>query len=228
MDSYLAIGMNGNTLVSCGTATPIVQRASDSAFCRFVIGEKPLEWHPASYFQDLLCEARVTKFAKPIPIMLDATPLTVIFLTHQFRDITGCGKPPLLEDTPCIWTNVQEADQRTIATCVPELIAQSWLDAHAKIILQKINRMITGPKETLDIQREAVLERANMALCATTDKSLRFQLYVRYGAMLAPETAQHTFDMFVSREFKLCSWEYFKAKVATLVETMRSRPVPVR
>ena len=61
-DDIEVIGLNGSTLVECGTSLPIARRRGDGMICSFVIGTMPLQWLPGTEFDRLIDEGRVCPF----------------------------------------------------------------------------------------------------------------------------------------------------------------------
>ena len=224
------IGLNGATLVACGTSLPIVRRLSDGLICRLVAGTVP-QWLAASEFDRYLAEGRVTRLesAIPLPSSDEAAQLDqplVLFANNDFLQAAGAALPSHQREVPVQWTKVVGEAVSTSATCLRGSIAKRWLNDSASRLRDKIDRSIAEPWTDAGTQKSTLLQWADLGLCAATEKPLRWQLYLRCGAAMQPDRVRRTFDTFVQREFPNCSWDFYLKEMTDLAGVIRSQPRP--
>ena len=224
------IGLNGATLVACGTSLPIVRRASDGWICRFV-ANAALQWLPQSEFDRYLAERRVSLLEAAIPLSTSADdeetnqPL-VLFVNQDFLREAGVVLPSELSGAPVEWTTVVGETVTTRATCLPETVAKQWLNDWASRLRGRIDDALAKPRTDVELQRSTLLQWADLGLCAATEKPLRWQLYLRYGAAMEPDRVRRTFDTFIQREFPNCTWDFYLKEMSDLADVIRSQPLP--
>ncbi|MCE9643397.1 MAG: hypothetical protein K8Q97_03750 [Candidatus Andersenbacteria bacterium] len=220
------IGLNGEPLVECGTSLPVLKYTEDGFFHVPVIKGLPIHHHPdelAGFVQN----KSITMFNATIPFPTSAERPRVVFANKAFIDLAEQGLPEHSEDWPCAWVTVKDQGVQMFATCASENVAKKWLDACAKIILEKFDQTITSAEHESGIDRESLHRYADIALCAATNRSLRFRLWVRYCAMMKPEKVRRMFDTLFNKEFTRCPWENFQERVNRFVEQLRIHPAGI-
>ena len=186
------IGLAGSVLVECGTSLPIIQRRSDKMFCRFVVGSSPLQWFPASELNQLISEGRISPFDLPVALPSSGgTPQVeqpaVIYLNQEFITQAEVTLPAAIDGLACSWIHLPKETVATSATCLPRSIAEKLLNGWAEKILAKLDEHLTEERSPTSVER--MLQLADLGLCAATNKSLRWRLYLRYGASMPPDRA---------------------------------------
>ncbi len=242
------IGLAGSTLVECGTAIPVARRLSDGKFCRFVVSPAPLQWFPGSEFDQLVSEGRVSPFESPVPLPSSAVaanpvqPLVLymnqvflaaaettppadweekqcVWTSRNFHTVSQL--PADREETQCVWTLLPHESVKTWAACLPGEQAKAMLNEMAEKILDRLDAGISFTRNSEETAK--LLQLADFGLCAATDKTLRWRLYLRYGATLEPDRVRRTFDSFVVREFPLCRWESYLKEMTSFQSVLISR-----
>ena len=227
VDDIEVIGLNGSTLVECGTSLPIARRRCDGMICSFVIGTVPLQWLPGAEFDRLIDEGRVCPFESPIPLPspavgADAVQPLVVYLNEQFVTTGGLVLPSTWQETSCVWTRLRGEPVETWATCLPEHLAKGMLDDWAERLLVQLDR---GIADTATGSNTAKLLRlADLGLCAATNQLLRWRLYLRYGAAMEPDRVRRTFDSFIQREFPTCTWKFYLKELKDCRAVLLTRP----
>lgn len=231
-ESLNVIGMNGSTLVACGTSLPVAQRTNGD-FCRFVIDKESSRlWHDQASLADYVSEGRISGFETPIPLP-DSWPATeqrlVLFVNSEFLDEAEIQKPLEFQGTPVQWTKITGEKRVVWGTPLPESLAKGMSNEWAKKLCQKIDHHL---KED-DASAAKLQKWSDFGLCAATDKGTRWSLYLRYGAVIDPERVRRLFDIFVQRQFPSCTWEHYLQKmreIQTIIQAqppIRTRPNPV-
>ena len=80
---------------------------------------------------------------------------------------------------------------KTWAACLPGDQAKAMLNEMAEKILDLLDAEISFTRNAEETGR--LLQLADFGLCAATDKTLRWRLYLRYGAVLPPDRVRRTF-----------------------------------
>ena len=228
--SVEVIGLNGATLVACGTSLPIVRRKSDGLICRLVVGTVP-QWLPESEFDRYLSEGRVSRLESAVPLLSSGgdgppdQPL-VLFANTDVLKAAGVALPSDWPGAADTWTTVLGEAVTTWATCLPGNLAKQWLNDWASRLRDKIDDALARPRTDVEPGRSTLLQWADLGLCAATAKPLRWQLYLRYGAAMEPDRVRRTFDTFVQREFPKCSWEFYLKEMTDLTDVVRAQPRP--
>ena len=217
------IGMNGSTLVECGTSLPVVQRTNGD-FCRFVIDKVSSRlWHNQATLADYVSEGRISRFENPITLPASSPaneqPL-VLFVNSEFLDEAEVEKPIEFLGTTVQWTKITGEKKPTWGTPLPESLAKRMLDGWAKKLCQKIDRHM---KED-DASATKLQKWSDFGLCAATDKGIRWSLYLRYGAVIDPERVRRLFDVFVQRQFPTCKWEFYLDEMHEIRSIIQAQP----
>ena len=227
-DAVEVIGLNGATLVACGTSLPVVRRLSDGMICRFVVPVESLQWLPGSEFERFLAEGRVSRFKTPIRFPFtslgeNAVQPLVLFANDVFLEAAAVALPEEFHVSPTPWTNVVDEAVPTWATCLPSDLAKQWLNESAARLRDRIDTEIAKSGGEPGPDRASLLRWSDLALCAATEKSLRWQLYLRYGDSMEPDRVRRTFDAFVQREFPSCSWDFYLKEMKDLADVICSQ-----
>jgi len=220
------IGLAGSALVECGTSLPVIQRRSDKMFCRFVVGSAPLQWSPANELDRLISEGRISPFDSPVPLLLpagspQAEQPAVIYLNQEFMTQANVTLPVAIDGLPCTWSRLPKEAVATSASCLPKSIAEKLLDKWADKLLTKLDEHLSEERSPASVER--MLHLADLGLCAATDKSLRWRLYLRYGSSMAPDRVRRTFDSFIQREFPDCKWDFYLSEMKDVQKVIGSR-----
>jgi hypothetical protein len=223
-ESLNVIGMNGATLVACGTNLPVVQ-CTNGDFCRFVIDKVTSRlWHNQATLADYVSEGRISVFETPIPLpasSLANEQLLVLYVNSEFLDEAEIQKPSEFQGTPVHWTKITDEKKSTWGTPLPESLAKRMLDEWAKKLCQKIDRHM---KEN-DASAAKLQKWSDFGLCAATDKGIRWSLYLRYGAVIDPERVRRLFDVFVQRQFPKCTWDQYLQKMREIQAIIQAQPL---
>ena len=110
---------------------------------------------------------------------------------------------------------------KTWAACLPGDQAKAMLNEMAEKILDLLDAEISFTRNAEETGR--LLQLADFGLCAATDKTLRWRLYLRYGAVLPPDRVRRTFVSFIQREFPACEWEFYLAEMRSFHTVVLSR-----
>gem|GEM_PF-3843555 len=220
------IGLAGSALVECGTSLPVIQRRSDQMFCRFVVGSTPLQWFPASELEQLISEGRISPFDSPVPLPTtggtpNAEQPAVIYLNQEFITQADVTLPVAIDGVPCTWIRLPKEAVATSATCLPRSSAEKLLNGWAEKLLTKLDKHLTIERSASSV--EHLLHLADLGLCAATNKSLRWRLYLRYGASMAPDRVRRTFDSFIQREFPACQWDSYLSEMTDFQKVIASQ-----
>ena len=228
-ENLKVIGLNGSTLVACGTSHPIVQR-NDHSFCRYIVPAETHTWLPESLFDLYRKEGRVSRLASPLTLPANTNevqPLAV-FVNNDFINAAEIQLPQWSKDNKIEWTDVVGEAIKTKATCQPADVVHHWLNDWASKLCQKVDATIASTHSLSNFRNESLLNWTHMALCAATDKSLRWKLNLRFGAFMAPERVRRTFDTFIQHEFPQCTWELYLRDMKDLRDVIQSQPIGSR
>ena len=222
------IGLAGSTLVACGTSHPIVQR-NDSTFCRYALTTTSRSWLPVSLFDQYLAEGRVSRLASPVSLPAidnEGTSVqpVVMFVNNEFIAATGIQLPRWSSGIEVEWTDVVGEAIETKATCQPTNVAHQWLNDWASKLCHKIDTAIASRHSSNEISNDILLNWTHLALCAATDKSLRWKLHLRFGAFMAPEGVRRTFDSYIQHEFPQRTWESYLYAIKNFGGVIQSQP----
>ena len=221
------IGMDGTTLVECGTSLPVVQR-SNGEFCLFEIdSESSRTWYAPGLFADYREEGRISAFTQPIPfskfLSTSEQPL-VLFVNDDFLEEAEAQRSNNYQGTRVKWTRIEGESVTTWATCLPEQAANDWLDLSAKQLLQKIDDRLREGDSVMEAEREQLLKWSDLGLCAATETQTRWNLYLRYGAAFMPgERLWQMFDKFVQPEFPKSTWASYENEMCEMRVSMKGQ-----
>lgn len=214
------IGMDGTTLVECGTSLPVVQR-SNGEFCLFEMdSESSRTWYAPALFADYRQKGRLSAFTQPIPLskfLSSSEQPLVLFVNDDFLEEADAQRPITHQGTRVTWTRIEDESVTTWATCLPETNANDWLDLCAKQLLQKIDDRLHGGDLVVKAGREQLLKWSDLGLCAATETQTRWNLYLRYGAVFTPkERLRQMFDKFVKPEFPMITWDSYDKEMCQM------------
>ena len=178
--------------------------------CRFVVGSAPLQWFPASELDQLVAEGRISPFDSVVPLpstgdSSQAEQPAVIYLNQEFMTLADVTLPSAIDGLACSWIHLPKEAVTTFATCLPRSSSETLLNGWAEKLLAKLDQHLTEERSATSVER--MLYLADLGLCAATNKSLRWRLYLRYGASMAPDRVRRTFDTFIQREYPACQWD---------------------
>lgn len=214
------IGMDGTTLVQCGTSLPVVQQ-SNGEFCLFEMDSKSSRtWYAPALFADYRQEGHLSAFTRPILcskfLSTSEQPL-VLFVNDDFLEEAEAQRPINYQGTRVTWTRIEGESVTTWATCLPETAANEWLDFCAKQLLQKIDDRLHEGDLVVEAEREQLLKWSDLGLCAATEAQTRWNLYLRYGvAFTSKERLRQMFDKFVKPEFPMSTWDSYDKEMCQI------------
>jgi hypothetical protein len=210
------VGMNGAPLVQCGSTLPVVQRKSDGMHCvlRLSDGDEPLAWHEQSEADQLADAGRWTPFDHPLYLpqscqsaqggTVSRQPMIVYADEAMLDAADRLPRPPLLAGEYMIWRTLRGNRPEIQAACAAEETVASLLNDWARALLKRFDAMHRlGRDETY------LRHIADLALCAASERPLRWKLYQRYAMAQEHDRVRRTFDTFISREFPDVTWEDF-------------------
>ena len=225
------VGMNGAPLVQCGRALPVVRRKSDGMHCvlRFADADEPLAWHDQSEADQLADAGRWTPFDGALYLPKSCQPAQggtvssqpmIVYADEAMLDAADrLPRPPLLAGEYTIWRGLRGHRPEIQAACASEETAASLLNDWARALHRRFDAMHRlGRDETY------LRHIADIALCAASERSLRWKLYLRYATAQEHDRVRRTFDTFISREFPNVSWEDFIEELKSLNDVLGAVP----
>jgi hypothetical protein len=209
------VGFNGRPLVDCGRALPIARRRVDGHHCVLDLtnGATDLHWHSQDEANEFLSEQRWTKFRSSLNVpnscinqsQLPVTQPMVVYTNQKLLDNSDRQSLPEIRDGEhLVWKKLIGLSDDYQAACGAPTTITSLMNDWADGLLRRFDSMTR-----LGRDHDYLLRIADFALCAATERSKRWEAFLRYSIVQQPDKVQRTFESMIRREFVNTTWEDF-------------------
>lgn len=186
---------------------------------------EPIAWHDQAEAKQYADAGRWTMFDKPVYLpracqsgtdhVVSRQPM-IVYIDESLLDAADrLPRPPLSGGDNMIWRKLGEHSAKVQAACASDDSVGKLMNDWATSLLKRFDAMHRLSRD------ERYLHRiADMALCAATERPLRWKLYLRYATAQEQDRVRRTFDTFIAREFPNITWDKFIAKLRSLNDVL--------
>jgi hypothetical protein len=224
------VGFNGAPSVECGRALPILRRASDGMYCVLETDFRAATtWFAEEEAIAFASAGRWTEFESPVPLSRSdgasfdgqgMQPLMVIFAAQSLLDYAAHATWPVQVRGEFLrWRHFRGHAESIRAACARANIVESLLDDWATRLRNRYDASYGAGGEQDTLKRIA-----DYMLCASKNRALRWQAYLRYALAQAPDRLRPVFDTFTKSEFPAVPWQSYVDQMDDLRRLLKSVP----